>query len=104
MLWALLLRGMNVAEIEKIAGEITEAVLDRRFGKIFPLSESSFAIDFYPHAGCYLFIDHSPRTAAAFLIVRRLKELEQENSRLKRAVAELTLDVQILKDVNSKKW
>lgn len=36
--------------------------------------------------------------------LRRLKELEQENSRLKRAVAELTLDVQILKDVNSKKW
>ena len=36
--------------------------------------------------------------------LRRLKELEYENSRLKRAVAELTLDVQILKDVNSKKW
>ena len=36
--------------------------------------------------------------------LRRLKELEQENSRLKRAVADLTLDVQILKDVNSKKW
>ena len=36
--------------------------------------------------------------------LRRMKELEQENSRLKRAVAELTLDVQILKDINSKKW
>jgi putative transposase len=36
--------------------------------------------------------------------LRRMKDLEQENSRLKRAVAELTLDVQILKDVNSKKW
>lgn len=34
----------------------------------------------------------------------RLRTLEQENSRLKRAVADLTLDVQILKDVNSKKW
>jgi putative transposase len=34
----------------------------------------------------------------------RLRSLEQENSRLKRAVAELTLDNQILKDVNSKKW
>ena len=34
----------------------------------------------------------------------RLRALEQENSRLKRAVAELTLDNQILKDVNSKKW
>ena len=36
--------------------------------------------------------------------LRRMKELEQENSRLKRAVADLTLDLQILKDVNSKKW
>lgn len=36
--------------------------------------------------------------------LRRLRELEQENSRLKRAVADLTLDNQILRDVNSKKW
>jgi len=36
--------------------------------------------------------------------LRRLKELEGENSRLKRAVADLTLDVQIPKEVNSKKW
>lgn len=34
----------------------------------------------------------------------RLRTLEQENSRLKRAVADLTLDNQILKDVNAKKW
>ncbi len=34
----------------------------------------------------------------------RLRNLEHENSRLKRAVADLTLDNQILKDVNSKKW
>lgn len=30
---------------------------------------------------------------------RRLKELEQENARLKRAVADLTLDNQMLKEV-----
>lgn len=36
--------------------------------------------------------------------LRRLKELEQENSRLKRIVADQALDIQILKDVNSKKW
>lgn len=36
--------------------------------------------------------------------LRRLKELEQENSRLKRLVADQALDIQILKDVNSKKW
>jgi len=35
---------------------------------------------------------------------RKLKSLEQENARLKRLVADLSLDVQILKDVNSKKW
>jgi len=36
--------------------------------------------------------------------LKRLRELEQENSRLKRIVAEQQLDIQILKDVNSKKW
>lgn len=35
---------------------------------------------------------------------RRLRQLEEENSRLKRAVADLTLDNQILKDALSKKW
>ena len=35
---------------------------------------------------------------------QRLKQLEQENARLKRIVADLTLDVVMLKDVNSKKW
>jgi putative transposase len=36
--------------------------------------------------------------------VKRMKELEQENDRLKKIVAELTLDNRMLKDVNSKKW
>jgi putative transposase len=35
---------------------------------------------------------------------RRLKDLEEENSRLKRLVADQALDIQILKEVNSKKW
>ena len=35
---------------------------------------------------------------------QKLRSLEQENTRLKRLVADLSLDVQILKDVNSKKW
>ncbi len=34
----------------------------------------------------------------------RLKELEDENLRLKRLVADQALDIQILKEVNSKKW
>jgi putative transposase len=35
---------------------------------------------------------------------RRLKELEEENMRLKRLVADQAVDIQILKEVNSKKW
>lgn len=35
---------------------------------------------------------------------RRLKALEEENGRLKRLVADQALDIQILKDVNSKNW
>ncbi len=35
---------------------------------------------------------------------RRMKELERENARLKRAVAELTLDKQILKEAAKGKY
>lgn len=36
--------------------------------------------------------------------LKRLRELEQENARLKRIVAEQSLDILMLKDVVSKKW
>lgn len=35
---------------------------------------------------------------------KRLRELEFENSKLKRIVADQALDIVMLKDVNSKKW
>lgn len=35
---------------------------------------------------------------------RRLRQLEDENRRLKHLVADLTLDVQMLRAVNAKKW
>lgn len=35
---------------------------------------------------------------------RKLKALEVENARLKKLVADLSLDNAMLKDVNSKKW
>jgi putative transposase len=35
---------------------------------------------------------------------KRLKELERENTELKRMVAEQALDIRMLKDVNAKKW
>lgn len=36
--------------------------------------------------------------------VQRMRQLEQENSRLKRALADAMLDNQILKELNAKKW
>lgn len=35
---------------------------------------------------------------------RRLRVLEEENRRLKHIVADLTLDVRALKEINSKNW
>jgi putative transposase len=35
---------------------------------------------------------------------RRLRSLEEENNRLKRVVADQAVQIQILKEVNSKKW
>ena len=34
----------------------------------------------------------------------RLKELERENQRLKKIVADQALDISVLKEINSKKW
>ena len=36
--------------------------------------------------------------------VKRLRLLEQENNRLKKLLAERDLDIEILKEVNAKKW
>jgi len=36
--------------------------------------------------------------------MRRLRSLEDENRRLKQIVADLTLDVRALKEINSKNW
>jgi putative transposase len=36
--------------------------------------------------------------------VKRLRQLEQENGRLKKLVAERDLDIEILKEVAAKKW
>ena len=36
--------------------------------------------------------------------ILRLRELERENARLKRIVAEQMLDITMLKDINSKNW
>jgi Transposase len=36
--------------------------------------------------------------------VRRLKALEQENARLKKIVADRDLELDVMKEINRKKW
>jgi len=36
--------------------------------------------------------------------LKRLKALEEENARLKRVVAQQVLDIELLKEINAKKW
>jgi len=36
--------------------------------------------------------------------VKRLRELEKENSRLKKLLAERDLSIEVLKEINAKKW
>jgi len=36
--------------------------------------------------------------------VKRLKQLEQENSRLKKIVAERDLEIEVMKEIAAKKW
>jgi len=36
--------------------------------------------------------------------LKRLKALEEENARLKRIVAQQVLDIELLKEINAKKW
>jgi transposase-like protein len=38
------------------------------------------------------------------LDVRRLRQLEQENARLKKLVAERDLELEVMKEINAKKW
>jgi len=36
--------------------------------------------------------------------IRRLHELEKENARLKKLLAERDLEIEVMKEINSKKW
>ena len=36
--------------------------------------------------------------------VRRLKQLETENARLKKLIAERDLEIEVMKEINAKKW
>ncbi len=80
---------------EQIIGILREAEAGQKVGDIcrrYGVSQSTF---------------HRWRSAYGGLEVsqvRRLRQLEEENRRLKQIVADLTLDNVMLKDITSKKW
>ena len=69
---------MNLATLEKIIPELRTALIGRRFGKIFPLSRFSLAVDFRLQDSLYLFISVEPANPRIYLFRRRLRDLEKQ--------------------------
>lgn len=71
---------MNLATIEQIIPELREALIGRRFGKVFVLSRNSLAIDFRLTDSRYLFVSVEPADPRTYLIRRRLRDLEKAST------------------------
>lgn len=69
-------RGKSVSEVAREKG-VTEATIYRWRQRYGGMSQSELA---------------------------RVRELEKENARLKRIVAEQAMDIDLLKEINAKKW
>ena len=68
---------MKDATLAKVQEELDDALTGRKFGKVFPLSRRSFAVDLrIPHSH-YLFIAAEPGSPRIYLVHRRVKDLER---------------------------
>ena len=80
---------------EQIIGILKEAEAGQKVGEIcrkYGVSEATY----YRWKSTYSGLEVSQ--------VRRLRQLEEENRRLKQIVADLTLDNTMLKEITTKKW
>ncbi|MFN6963616.1 MAG: NFACT family protein [Pyrinomonadaceae bacterium] len=68
---------MNDAQIAAVSREISDAALGRRLGRIFPLARTRLAIDLRIPSSQYLFISIEPAAPRAYLVERRLRDLER---------------------------
>lgn len=71
---------MDLATIEKVTLELREGLKGRRFGKIFPLSRQSMAIDFRLADSLYLFVSVESANPRIYFIRRRLRDLEKAST------------------------
>ncbi len=70
---------MDLATITAIRKELESELLNRRFGTIFQLSKTDLAIDFRLPDSRYLFISVDSKNPRAFLIRRKLRDLERSS-------------------------
>jgi predicted ribosome quality control (RQC) complex YloA/Tae2 family protein len=70
---------VNQNTLKEIIDESADRLTHRFLGKIFQLSESSFAMDFGLKADGYLFISTSPSSPRLYLIKRSARELEKRS-------------------------
>ncbi len=70
---------MNEPTLKAIIDEISPKLIGQKFGRIFPLSKMTFAIDFRLNDGFYLFISIDSFSPRIYLITRRLRDLERQS-------------------------
>ncbi|HQU93127.1 MAG TPA: NFACT family protein [Pyrinomonadaceae bacterium] len=71
---------MDLTSIGSIIPELRAAIAGRRFGKVFPLSRYSMAIDFRLADSLYLFISVESADPRIYLIRRRIRDLEKAST------------------------
>ncbi|MCC6327721.1 MAG: NFACT family protein [Acidobacteria bacterium] len=73
---------MNTQTLDLITAELSAELTGRRLGRIFQLGRGEIAFDLRPSGSRYLYLDIRPAEPAAYLITRRLKDLERASGSL----------------------
>lgn len=70
---------MNEPTLQLIINEISPILQNSKFGKIFPLGNLRFVIDFRLNEGNYLFLSLEPFAPRIYLIKEKLRDLEKQS-------------------------
>lgn len=78
-LYTLDLKVVNNKTLENICVEFEKYLVGQKFGKIFPLSRLTMAIDFRLQESLFLFVSVESSAPRVYLIKRRLRDLEKQS-------------------------
>jgi len=70
---------VNEKTLEQIRAELASVLIGQKFGKIFPLSRLTLAIDFRLNESLFLYISAESVEPRIYLIKRRLRDLEKQS-------------------------